>query len=160
MQTFYCFRKSFPFKIWHSLSCVRKPTRLILYNLQTLCSLRLRPNSTCVILCYIDKWFATRQNKVACAPCEDLDQPGYSPSLIRVFVVGIQVARPSVTLWAHSTDSDQTGRTLTLKAKKMLLQENILSCIPDKDIHVFYLDRQFLSHPCYLTRGWIKITCI
>ena len=22
-----------------------------------------------------------------------------------------------------------------------------LSCIPDKDIHVFYLDRQFLSHP-------------
>ena len=34
------------------------------------------------------------------------------------------------------------------------------SCIPDKDIYVFYLDRQFLSHPCYPTRGWIKITCI
>ena len=34
------------------------------------------------------------------------------------------------------------------------------SCIPDKEIHVFYLDRQFLSHPCYLTQGWIKITCI
>ena len=25
---------------------------------------------------------------------------------------------------------------------------------------MFYLDRQFLSHPCYLTRGRIKITCI
>ena len=34
------------------------------------------------------------------------------------------------------------------------------SCIPAKDVHVFYLDRQFLSHPCYLTRGRIKTTCI
>ena len=34
------------------------------------------------------------------------------------------------------------------------------SCIPDKDIHVFYLDRQFLSHPCYLTQDRIKITFI
>ena len=34
------------------------------------------------------------------------------------------------------------------------------SCIPDKDIHVFYLGRQFISHPCCLTRGRIKITCI
>ena len=25
---------------------------------------------------------------------------------------------------------------------------------------MYYLDRQFLSHPCYLTRGRIKITCI
>ena len=36
----------------------------------------------------------------------------------------------------------------------------ILSCIPDKEIRVFYLDRQFLSHPCYLTQDRIKITCI
>ena len=34
------------------------------------------------------------------------------------------------------------------------------SCIPDKDIRVFHLCLQILSHPCYLTRGWIKITCI
>ena len=34
------------------------------------------------------------------------------------------------------------------------------SCIPDKDIGVFHLCLQILSHPCYLTRGWIKITCI
>ena len=34
------------------------------------------------------------------------------------------------------------------------------SCIPDKDIHVFHLCLQILSYPCYLTRGWIKITCI
>ena len=32
--------------------------------------------------------------------------------------------------------------------------------IPDKDIRVFHLCLQILSHPCYLTRGWIKITCI
>ena len=25
---------------------------------------------------------------------------------------------------------------------------------------MFYLDRQFLSHPCYLTQDRIKITCI
>ena len=34
------------------------------------------------------------------------------------------------------------------------------SCIPDKEIRVVYLDRQFLSHPCYLTQDRIKITCI
>ena len=34
------------------------------------------------------------------------------------------------------------------------------SCIPDKDIRVFHLDRQVLSHPCYLTQDRIKITCI
>ena len=34
------------------------------------------------------------------------------------------------------------------------------SCIPDKVIRVFHLCLQILSHPCYLTRGWIKITCI
>ena len=30
----------------------------------------------------------------------------------------------------------------------------------DKEIRVFYLDRQFLSHPCYLTQDRVKITCI
>ena len=42
----------------------------------------------------------------------------------------------------------------------MCQHKNDCSCIPDKDIHVFSLDRQFLSHPCYLTQGLIKITCI
>ena len=32
------------------------------------------------------------------------------------------------------------------------------SCTPDKDIRVFYLNRQFFSHPCYLTQDRIKIT--
>ena len=36
----------------------------------------------------------------------------------------------------------------------------IFSCIPDKDIRVFHLCLQILSHPGYLTLGWIKITCI
>ena len=34
------------------------------------------------------------------------------------------------------------------------------SCTLDKDIRVFYMDRQFLSHRCYLTQDRIKITCI
>ena len=32
------------------------------------------------------------------------------------------------------------------------------SCTPDKDIRVFHLYLQILSHPCYLTQGRIKIT--
>ena len=40
------------------------------------------------------------------------------------------------------------------------LDRRFFSCIPDKDIRVFCLDRQFLSHPCYLTQDRIKITCI
>ena len=36
----------------------------------------------------------------------------------------------------------------------------MISCIPDKDIRVFYLDRQFLFHPCYLTQDRVKITCV
>ena len=40
------------------------------------------------------------------------------------------------------------------------LKVNGFSCIPDKNIHVFYLDRQFLSHPYHLTQNWIKIMCI
>ena len=39
------------------------------------------------------------------------------------------------------------GKGVSLSYKKLFF------CIPDKDIHVFYLDRQFLSHPCYLTQG-------
>ena len=36
--------------------------------------------------------------------------------------------------------------------KKYCLNQLFISCIPDKDIYVFYLDGQFLSHPCYLTQ--------
>ena len=36
----------------------------------------------------------------------------------------------------------------------------LFSCTPDKDIRMFYLGRQFLSHSCYLTQHRIKITCI
>ena len=35
-----------------------------------------------------------------------------------------------------------------------------LSCTADKDIRVFHLYLQILSHPCYLTQDRIKITCI
>ena len=38
--------------------------------------------------------------------------------------------------------------------------KNRYSCTPDKDIRVFHLCLQIVSHPCYLTQGRIKITCI
>ena len=33
------------------------------------------------------------------------------------------------------------------------IKNKTISCIPDKDICVFYLDRQFLSHPCEIHPG-------
>ena len=35
-----------------------------------------------------------------------------------------------------------------------------ISCIPDKDIRVFHLCLQIVSHPCHLTQDRIKIMCI
>ena len=52
-----------------------------------------------------------KTNKVAVRPDEDSDQPGHSPSLIRVFAVRMKSNLESLaTHWAHSEDSDQTGR--------------------------------------------------
>ena len=45
-----------------------------------------------------------------CAPSEDSDQPGHSPSLIRVFALRSMVAKDPSFLHADSEDSDQTGR--------------------------------------------------
>ena len=56
-------------------------------------------------------WAATWQNQQSdCAPSEDSDQPRHPPSLIRVFAVRIKKVGPLATHWAHSEDSDQTGR--------------------------------------------------
>ena len=44
----------------------------------------------------MSKWYKPphdKTNKMACAPSEDSDQPGHSPSLIRVFTVGMKKAR-------------------------------------------------------------------
>ena len=46
----------------------------------------------------------TKTNKMTCAPSKDSDQPGFAPSLIRVFTV-----RP-MFLHADSEASDQTGQ--------------------------------------------------
>ena len=40
----------------------------------------------------------------------DSDQPGHPASLIRVFAVRMKKAWALATHWAHSEDSDQTGR--------------------------------------------------
>ena len=50
-----------------------------------------------------------KSNKMKCAPSEDSDQPGHSPSLIRVFAVSHWVAKEPWFLHADSEDSDQTG---------------------------------------------------
>ena len=56
--------------------------------------------------CLIHNWAAAWQNQQSeCAPSEDSDQS----SLIRVFVVRMKKAWV-LTNWAHSEDSDQTGR--------------------------------------------------
>ena len=47
--------------------------------------------------------------KCGCAPSEDSDQPGYPPSLIRVFAVRSMGKGPSF-LHVDSEDSDQPGR--------------------------------------------------
>ena len=43
-----------------------------------------------------------------CAPCDDSDQPGHLPSLIRVFAVCLMAEDPRF-LHAGSEDSDQTA---------------------------------------------------
>ena len=47
-----------------------------------------------IISCHNDKIEPPRDktNKMACAPSEDSDQPGYPPSLIRVFAVRMKKA--------------------------------------------------------------------
>ena len=49
-----------------------------------------------------------KTNKMACAPNED--QPGHSPSLIRVFAVRMKKAWVLSYTLSASEDSDQTGR--------------------------------------------------
>ena len=47
---------------------------------------------------------------MAYVPSQDSDQPGWASSLIRVFAVRMKKAGSLATHWAHSEDSDQTGR--------------------------------------------------
>ena len=59
----------------------------------------------------MDIWAATWQNHQSeCAPSEDSDQPGHSPSLIRVVAVRMKKAWILNYPLSASEDSDQTGR--------------------------------------------------
>ena len=61
--------------------------------------------------CCITEWASSWQNQqTECAPSEDSDQPGYPPSLIRVFACAQWEAKDPRFLYADSEDSDQTGR--------------------------------------------------
>ena len=61
------------------------------------------------------KWAAARQNKQnSCAPCENSDQHGHPPSLIRVFVCALWVTKDPMIVNVDSEDSDQTGRMARL----------------------------------------------
>ena len=51
-------------------------------------------------------------------------------------------------------EENPTGKRLNT-----ILAIQLFSCTPDKDIRVFHLYLQILSHPCYLTQDRIKITC-
>ena len=50
-----------------------------------------------------------KTNKITCAPSEDSEQPGNPPSLIRVFVVGLENIGSLVIHWAPSKGFGQTG---------------------------------------------------
>ena len=50
-----------------------------------------------------------KTNKMACVPSKDSDQPGHLPSLISLLSAWRNL-RFLATYWAHSEDSDQTGR--------------------------------------------------
>ena len=68
---------------------------------------RLSINLVCASL-FI--WAATWQNQQSdCAPSEDSDQPGHTPSLIRVFAVCLMGTNDRSFLHVHSKDSDLTG---------------------------------------------------
>ena len=86
---------------------------------------------------------------------EDVRESGRSlmDAIIAVETRQYHVGPRREHLPAHSENLQ--GRLLDSDCSRKLF-----SCIPDKDIHVFYPDRQFLSHPCYLTQDRIKITCI
>ena len=62
-----------------------------------------------------------KTNKVAYAPSEDSDQPGHSPSLIRVFAVRMKKAWFLTTHWVHSEDSDQTESLLGAHVSLLVL---------------------------------------
>ena len=49
-----------------------------------------------------------KTNKMTSVPCEDSDQAGHAPSLIRVFIVRMK-KHWILTHWAHCKESDQTG---------------------------------------------------
>ena len=51
-----------------------------------------------------------KNQQSGCAPSEDSDQPGYPPSLIRVFAVRALGAKDPHFLQADSEISDQTER--------------------------------------------------
>ena len=56
-------------------------------------------------------WAKTWQNQQSdCAPSEDSEQPGHSPSLIGSSLSAWRKLGSLATHWAHSKGSDQTGR--------------------------------------------------
>ena len=58
-----------------------------------------------------------KTNKMACAPSEDSDQPGWSDSLLSAWrKLGFLA-----THWAHSEDSDQTGHAILLVLSRGVL---------------------------------------
>ena len=74
----------------------------------------------CICAAYVDsrkKHFEplhVKTNKMTFVLSEDSDQPGHSPSLIRVFPVSSVGSLQPSSLQTDSADSDQTGRMLRL----------------------------------------------
>ena len=62
-----------------------------------------------------------------------------------IFSQEISMLWPSLELSKIQWDSSNEGSQHMKNYLSIILKT--ISCKPDKDIHVFYLNRQFLSHP-------------
>ena len=83
-----------------------------------------------------------RENRSTACGC----QPDYLSATARI---SDKLLRDRSLLTIVKDRYEQTGKT-----------QREQSCTPDKDIRVFHLYLQILSHPCYLTQDRIKITLI
>ena len=65
-------------------------------------------------------------------------------------------ASPVSPLSQYRPEPEKLGKSLCHRRQCL----SPISCTPDKDICVFHLCLQILSHPCYLTQDRIKIMCM
>ena len=69
-----------------------------------------------------------KTNKITCAPNMDSDQPGHPPSWSEFSLFAPRSIGSLATYWAHSEDSDQSGRTPRLICLRVAHRSFCLFC--------------------------------